>query len=160
MDKILFNSEDHKAFYNDMMKRVGKDTVYHRAFFYCMGVCDETRRNIENLYDFKSNGIRPDNIHQPFQTGSSYQVTRMAYNLWNGYVEEGAEIETTPSELFRSSYGNEFFQAVKLRYPEVYRAQSPESKSIIDKLANGIKMTSGQVVQKSNGDKQRKGDER
>lgn len=160
MEGIHFNSVEHEAFYCGMLKRVGKDQVYHKAFFYCMGVCDETRRHIGDLYDFDTDRIRPDNIHQPFQTSSSYQVTRMAYNLWNGYIEEGAELETSPSELFASCYGNEFFQAVKLRYPEMYRLQSVESKSIIDKLTNQQKTTSGQVVQMMSDDNQKKGDER
>lgn len=72
----------------------------------------------------------PENIHQPHQTGTSYQVTRMAYNLWNGYVEEGDESSTTPSLLFACEYASEFHEALRIRYPEYFRENETQKKSV------------------------------
>ena len=77
------------------------------------------------LFDFEENAIKPEQLHQPFQTGTSYKVARMAFNLWNDYVEEGAESLTTPSSLFACEYAAEFHQAIKLRFPE-YHNREPD----------------------------------
>lgn len=148
MSKIKFNSQEHEAFYQEMLSRVRIVQVYHKAFFYCMGACDVTRDNIDALFDFQTGGIRPDNLHQGFQTGTSYKVTRMAFNLWNGYVEEGEEKLMSPSELFACTYGDEFHQAIQLRYPEYNLEQEVDIVSVVEKLARKRQATSGQVDQK------------
>jgi hypothetical protein len=123
METIIFNSEAHELFYKEMLSRTKQTDVYYKAFFYCIGISETTRKHIEYLFDFKEGGIMPEYLHQAFQTGTSYKVTRMAYNLWNGYVEEGAENLTTPSSLFACEYAAEFHQAIKIRFPEYYREQ-------------------------------------
>ncbi len=148
MSKIMFNSKEHEKFYLEMLSKFRIVQVYHKAFFYCMGACEETRDNIDALFDFKTGGIRPENLHKGFQTGSSYRVTRMAFNLWNGYVEEGEEKMMTPSELYACRFGDEFHQAIKLRYPEYYREQEADIVSVVEKLARKRQATSGQVDQK------------
>lgn len=160
MENITFNSKEHEKFYEEMLERIQLAQVYHRALFYCLGACKDTRDHVEALFDFETGGIRPDNMHQAFQTGASYKVTRMAFNLWNGYIEEGEENQTTPSALYDCGYGNEFNQAIRLRYPEYYREQVPRVESIIEKLIVGTKATSGQVGHKSNHHKEGKGGER
>lgn len=125
MDMIKFNSEAHELFYKEMLLRTNQSDVYYQAFFYCMGICDTTRKHIEELFDFEESCIKPEQLHQPFQTGTSYKVTRMAFNLWNDYVEEGAESLTTPSSLFACEYAAEFHQAIKLRFPE-YHNREPD----------------------------------
>lgn len=41
---------------------------YHRAFFYVMGIAGETRRNINSMFDFKTDCMREigGNEHQLF----------------------------------------------------------------------------------------------
>lgn len=130
MDTIRFNSEAHELFYNEMLRITNQTDVYYKSFFYCMGICETTRKHIEDLFDFEEGGIMPEQLHQPFQTGTSYKVTRMAYNLWNNYVEEGAESLTTPSSLFACEYAAEFHQAIKIRFPEYYRENDYEKSSL------------------------------
>lgn len=149
MNKIKFNSKEHEMFYGEMLNRVKSDDVYYRAFFYCMGVCPITRKHIEDLFDFQEGCIIPENLHQPYQTGTSYQVTRMAYNLWNGYMEEGYESSTTPSSLFACEYAYEFYEALKIRYPEHFREK--EEKSSIRQAIKGLKET--EAISKSSADK-------
>lgn len=130
MEPIKFNSEVHEIFYNEMLSRTKQTDVYYQAFFYCMGVCETTRKHIEVLFDFKVGGIVTENLHLPFQTGTSYKVTRMAFNLWNDYVEEGAESLTTPSSLFACEYAAEFHQAIQLRFPEYFREHDYDKVSL------------------------------
>lgn len=130
MEPIKFNSEAHELFYKEMLIKTNQADVYYKSFFYCMGICETTRNHIGDLFDFKEGIIMPENIHQPYQTGTSYKVTRMAYNLWNDFVEEGAERLSTPSYLFACEYAEEFHQAIKIRFPEYYREKDHEKSSV------------------------------
>ncbi len=120
MSILSFNTMEHQCFYESMLNKVACYDVYHQAFFYCMGVCEVTRKHIDELFDFDEGSIRIENIDKPFQTGTSYKVTRIAYNLWNGFIEEEKSDYYTPSELFCCEFAQEFQQAVRLRYPNYF----------------------------------------
>lgn len=121
MAEIKFASKEHKEFYNKMMDKVKVNDSYHRAFFYCMGISGETRRNIGQLFDFKKDCIEPDGLHEGWQTGGSIRLTRLAFNLWNGYSEQDNEKMSTPYELFDCGYAPYFLEAIKMKYPEYCR---------------------------------------
>lgn len=122
MEAIQFANKEHKNFYAQMLIKAHNDDSYHRAFFYTMGICDETRRNIHTLFDFKNGGINPEGLSAPWQTGSTRRLCRLAFNLWNGFAEEGKENCSTPYELFDCSFAPYFFEAIRLRYPEYCRS--------------------------------------
>lgn len=121
MKNIRFASKEHKAFYSQMLIKTRNDDPYHRAFFYAMGICEETRRNIGSLFNFKNGGIDPEGLAAPWQTGGTRRLCRLAFNLWNGWTEEGKEIRSTPYELFDCGFAPYFFEAIRLRYPEYCR---------------------------------------
>ena len=121
MKNIRFSSREHRAFYAEMLIKTHNDDSYHRAFFYAMGICEETRRNIHTLFDFKNGGIDPDGLSAPWQTGSTRRLCRLAFNLWNGWTEEGKEQYSSPYELFDCGFAPYFFEAIRLRYPEYCR---------------------------------------
>ena len=116
----MFISAEHKEFYLNTPAMAKKDDCYHRAFFYTMGLVDETRRHIEDLFDFKDDSIIPEGLQKAWQTGGSIRVCRMAFNLWGGYIEEGAEGETTPESLFACPFAPYFVEGLKLRFPESF----------------------------------------
>lgn len=124
MENIRFSSKEHKNFYHQMLVKTRNDDSYHRAFFYAMGICEETRRNIRTLFDFKSGGINPDGLLASWQTSSTRRLCRLAFNLWNGWTEEGRENRSTPYELFDCGFAPYFFEAIHLRYPEYCRNQN------------------------------------
>ncbi|MCQ4638523.1 DUF6075 family protein, partial [Anaerovorax odorimutans] len=49
------------------------------------------------------------------------RATCLAFNLWNGYVEQGQKSMFTPESLFSCDLAPYFFEAIKLRYPEYVR---------------------------------------
>ncbi len=119
MQTIIFNGEAHERFYNQMLERCGQpDDPYCRALFYLLGVCDETRRRVDAMFDFEEMGIKSESLHTPWQTGGTSRLTRLAFNLWNGWTEDGKERLSTPYNLFDCGFAPFFFQAIKLRYPE------------------------------------------
>ncbi|MCQ4638631.1 DUF6075 family protein, partial [Anaerovorax odorimutans] len=89
MKKLRFMSQEQEAFFYAMLNKAVKIDVYHAAFFYAISLSPSTRRNITSLFDFKQDRIRPEALQQGWQTSSSVRATCLAFNLWNGYVEQG-----------------------------------------------------------------------
>ena len=54
MKTIRFESQEHENFFYSMLKRTGNTDSYHQAFFYCVGISDTTRRNVERIFDFEA----------------------------------------------------------------------------------------------------------
>ncbi|MGI5920760.1 MAG: DUF6075 family protein [Syntrophomonadaceae bacterium] len=121
MQNIRFSSKEHQAFYHEMLAKTGNNDSYHQAFFYTMGICEETRCNIRTLFDFKEGGIKPEGLSTAWQTGSTRRLCRLAFNLWNGWTEEGNESRSAPYELFCCGFAPYFFESIRLRYPEYCR---------------------------------------
>ena len=122
METIRFADREHKAFFTEMLAKTRNNDVYHQAFFYAMGICAKTRRNIHSLFNFKEAGIRPEGLAAPWQTGGTRRLCRLAFNLWNGWTEEGKEQFSAPCELFDCGFAPYFFEAIRLRYPEYCRS--------------------------------------
>lgn len=122
---MKFINEIHRRFYEDCINRTNSHSdPYRKALFYTLGLTDETRRYINSLYDFEERGVSFEGLFQPWQTGTSLKVTRMAFNLYNGFAGDTGENKTdepeqyTPDNLFCTGLAVYFFEAVKLRYPE------------------------------------------
>ena len=118
-ENIRFISEAHEKFYYEKLKEVLYVDVYHKALCYCLGISDDTRRNINRIYDFKTG----------WQTSGSGKVVRMAFNLYcNGTPSVDDEQNTEEQidecrrylaeELFCCCYAPFFWQAIQIRYPE------------------------------------------
>lgn len=140
----VFIDKAHEIFYRDQMKKV-KDDVYHRALFYALGINEDIRQHIDDVYDFQEHLIIPDAVHRAWQTSGSLKATRIAFNLYANCVPEGNtdaaetlneaidEANTitayTVEEIFDCPYAPFFWQAIQLRYPEfaVYRKDPLES---------------------------------
>ena len=114
MSEIRFSSKAHEQFYYQMLEKCGKSDSYYRSFFYCVGISEDTRNHIDRMFDFKERLIKPEALHEGWQTGESERLTRLAFNLWNGYVEEKEENMSTPYELFDCGYAPYFYEAIRI----------------------------------------------
>ena len=63
--EIVFISKAHEKFYYEKLKEVRYQDVYHKALCYCLGISDDTRRNINSIYDFKTGWPQP--LHKSVQ---------------------------------------------------------------------------------------------
>ncbi len=128
-ENMIFISEAHEKFYHEKLQEVRHADVYHKALCYCLGISADTRRHIDDIYDFKSGYVKPGCLHQGWQTSGSARVVRMAFNLYcNGMptVDESMKKvdilqetnEYSVEELFCCSYAPFFWQAIQIRYPE------------------------------------------
>ena len=128
-ERIIFISEAHEKFYYEKLKAVRYQDVYHKALIYCLGISDDTRRNVDNIYDFKTGCVKTECLHEGWQTSGSAKVVRMAFNLYcNGtpsvLAYEDAEEQVnecrqySAEELFCCAYAPDIWQAIQIRYPE------------------------------------------
>ena len=120
MNKPIFASDQHRAFYDRCMARVRND-CYHRALFYLIGVSADTRKMVGSIFDFDEDCIHPEALHSGWQTDGTYQLCLLAFNLWNGYTDADRKWTTTPEELLCCSFAPYMLEGIKLRYPEYCR---------------------------------------
>lgn len=128
MSGIRFSSKEHEKFFYQMLAKCGKHDSYYSSFFYCVGISEDTRNHVDRMFDFKERLIKPGALHEGWQTGGSARLTRLAFNLWNGYVEKGEESLSTPYEMFDCGYAPYFYEAIRIKYPEYCRELPQVSK--------------------------------
>lgn len=126
---MIFTDKEHEDFYKntiaEYMKYGGELDCYSRPFFYLMGICRDTRENFGSLFSIKEHCIIPENFNSAWQTGTSYKICRLAFNLWNGFCykcdnESNEKIISSSfsvDEIFCCEYAEYFFEAIRLRYP-------------------------------------------
>ena len=115
---IKFKNHEHEKFYERCLERTRWFDPYHKAFFYTAGISRETRKHIEDIFDFQDDTIRPEGLNKGWQTSGSSCLTRLAFNLWNGWNEDGC---ATPYNLFGTSDAGYMLEALRIRYPEYCR---------------------------------------
>lgn len=126
---IRFMSKEHEDFFTTYFAQCRYKDVYHEALVYCLGISEDTRRNVDRIYDFTSGFVKTDCLHEGWQTSGSLRIIRMAFNLYNNgtpsvhdYDDSEEQLEEcqryTVENLFCCGYAPYFWQAVKIRYPE------------------------------------------
>jgi hypothetical protein len=126
---IRFADEAHKDFFMEYSKMLNPD-VYLRSLLYTLGICRDTRRNFDSIYDRRKRQIIPEAISQPWQTGSSLKVTRLAFQLFTdstptAFLDDTNDIDEckrySVSDIFCCGFAPYFFVAICLRYREYIR---------------------------------------
>ena len=90
---------------------------------------EDTRRNVDKIYNFKTGCVKPECLYEGWQTSGSAKVVRMAFNLYcNGTPSVDDEQDTeeqvdecrrySVEDLFCCCYAPYFWQAIQIRYPE------------------------------------------
>ena len=126
---VTFRNEKHRRFFLEYPPKCRYADVYHAALVYCLGIDEDTRKNVNSIYDFKTGCVKTECLHEGWITSGSAKIIRMAYNLYNNgtpsvYDYEDAEEQLnecrlyTVEDLFCCGYAKYFWQAVRLRYPE------------------------------------------
>ena len=126
VSNIRFADEAHKTFFLERSHKLQPD-VYLRSLIYTLGICRDTRRNFDSIYDAGKRAIIPDAICQPWQTGSSLKVTRLAFQLFTNttptaFLGDAHSVDEcrrySVSDIFCCSFAPYFFEAINLRYHE------------------------------------------
>ena len=84
---------------------------------------------MDRIYNFKTGCVKPECLHEGWQTSGSAKVVRIAFNLYcNGTPSADDEQDTeeqvdecrrySVEDLFCCCYAPYFWQAIQIRYPE------------------------------------------
>lgn len=128
---IKFASLEHKKFYLENIKKCIYKDVYHESLIYTLGISNDCRGHIHEIFDFKTDLVKIDCIHSGWITSGSARVIRLAFNLYNNGTPTTIPIDEKdvdalteeyhnylPGNLFCCSYAPYFLEAIKIRFPE------------------------------------------
>jgi len=79
---MVFANEEHEKFYFEKLEQARYQDSYHKALIYILGISEDTRNHFSQIYDIKSGYIKPECLHQGWQTSGSVRVVRLAFNLY------------------------------------------------------------------------------
>ena len=132
---VCFADKKHLDFYSEQTSKLKAD-CYLKALIYTLGICDDTRRRFDTIYNAKDRSIVPETLYAEWQTGGSVKLTRLAFQLFtdtvptartydeteNKVVEDFIECKRySVSDVFCCGYAPYFIEAIRLRYPEYLR---------------------------------------
>ncbi len=143
---IQFRTDQHREAYKEYMLKSRIYDSYHRSLFYTLAIDDECRKHINEIYDFENQRIIPESLNNQWQTNSSFKTELLAFNLYNGYIDEVIPELSSPFELFACDYVEYFSEAIKIRFKDYCNEKElPEYEcspipviEIDSKLANDI----------------------
>lgn len=148
---MVFANEEHEKFYYEKLEQARYQDCYHKALIYILGISEDTRYHFSQIYDMKSGFIKPECLHQGWQTSGSVRVVRLAFNLYtdgtpsvDDYKRKDEQIrecrEYSVSDIFCCGYAMYFWQGIKLRYPEYCQSRSPLRRSLQKWRRNVLKI--------------------
>lgn len=115
--KIVFKSSAHEQFYNEQLAKCTYQDCYHRALMYVLGINEDTRKHLNEIYDFSTRCIKWKCLSADWITGSDSRALRLAFNLFTGYTGEDDKAEKyTVTELFGYTDTKYLLQAIALKY--------------------------------------------
>lgn len=116
--EILFKSSEHEQFYNEMLAKCTYQDCYNRALMYTLGINEDTRRHINEIYDFGERCVKvTSSLKAGWITSGTARALRLAFNLFLDEVpEKGSRDRYSVAEIFNYGDAEYFFQAIKLRF--------------------------------------------
>lgn len=126
---ITFKNKEHEKFYHTYLPKCRYQDTYHKALVYCMGLSEDTRRNVNRIYDSETGFIKPECLQEGWQTSGSEKIVRIAFNLYTDGTPTTDEYDDTEeqivetrlysvSDIFCTGDARYFWEAIKIRYPD------------------------------------------
>lgn len=114
---MKFKDKEHELFYYGQLAKCTAQDCYHKALFYALGINDDTRRHINEIYNFKTRCINVNSLKEGWVTSSDKRAMRLAFNLFLGRIPEERKKEYyAPSEIFSYSDVEWLCEAIAVRY--------------------------------------------
>lgn len=113
---MFFTSEEHKDFYINNMELISYKDAYHKSLIYLIGATDTTRLHSRDIYDVLNDQIQLDCFSRGWQTSGTTRICRLAFNLFNGFIDEVDAPLYTPYHLLGYDLDDVFIQAIMIRF--------------------------------------------
>ena len=118
---MFFLDPSHQAFYEQaIIAEQAENNPSRKALFYCLGLMEETRYHISDLYNFTRHTTKDSGLWAKWQTRDTRKVCNLAFNLYNGYTGRNSlyVMDFTPWRIFDSPLRPYLFQAIDIRFGE------------------------------------------
>ena len=117
---MYFINKEHENFYNEKTGQANIIDSYRKSLIYLLSSNKETRQNFNDIYNLQKDEINIESLSKPWQTGTSLNTCRLAFNLYGDIVsdkpEEKANRMYTISELIKTLNIDIVITAIKLRF--------------------------------------------
>lgn len=136
---IKFQNKKHKDFYYQKLSQVDYPDSYNRSLIYLLAMNQDTRKHFNQIFNINENTININSLKKAWQTSTSLNVCRLAFNLFNGCANDNPQAKSMNKKysiynLFCTSGAGYFFEAIKLRYPEYTRETKNDLENYIDEM--------------------------
>lgn len=136
---MKFIDKEHKKFYNEKISEVDYQDSYNKSLIYLLSMNPDTRKHFNEIYNNDYNEINISSLKSSWQTSTTLNICRLAFNLFNGCANDNPKIKSMNKEysienLFCTSGARYFFEAIKLRYPEYTRETKNNLEKFIDEM--------------------------
>ena len=115
-----FIDKEHENFYDEKIGQAKVKGRYEKSLIYLLASNNEIRQHFNEVYDIQKNEINIDILKEPWQTGTSINICRLAFNLFGEIVsdniEEGVSYSYTISEIIKNINLNCAVEALKIRF--------------------------------------------
>lgn len=117
---MKFIDSEHENFYYEKIGQAKIKDKYISVLIYLLASNKETRMHFEEIYNVKKNEINLEILQRPWQTGTSINICRLAFNLFGDIVsdkpEEGANYLYTTSQIIKNINIDCCIEALKIRF--------------------------------------------
>lgn len=109
-NKIAFENADHENKYYEYLNRMCRQDNLHRCVAYLLALIGD---EAEDLFDFEHNVIKPEGIHEAWQTSNTVRATALLFSLWNAYDDD--HNRANPYNIFGYNYWDKYYiEALKI----------------------------------------------
>ena len=115
---MYFSDNLHEQFYKEKIEQLHSVDTYIKSLVYLLSSNKDTRNNFKEIYDIKNNQINIECLKKPWQTSTSINVCRLAFNLFGDItsdtIEDGTSYFYTVTSLFKNLDINICIEALKV----------------------------------------------
>ena len=117
---MYFINKEHEDFYQKKIGQVKQEDSYINSLIYLLSSNEETRNNFEVIYNISNNTINITSLKLPWQTSTSLNICRLAFNLFGDIVSDNIENESSylyaVSSIFKNLDINIGLEALRIRF--------------------------------------------
>lgn len=117
---MYFIDKEHENFYNEKIVQANKIDCYIKSLIYLLSSNKETRQYFKEIYDVQKSEINIESLARPWQTATSINICRLAFNLYGDIISDKPQ-ETisylyTVSEIMKNINIDIGIEAIKIRF--------------------------------------------
>lgn len=117
---MYFADKEHELFYNKKIEQTKIRDIYRKSLIYLLSSNKETRKNFHEIYNLQKDEINIESLKKPWQTGTSLNICRLAFNLYGDIASDEPDERTnylyTINELMKNINIDVAIQALKIKF--------------------------------------------